>query len=156
MTRQTLTLAIAVLGLAAVGSLLRASDNHPFGGTLDLSITGVTPGNGVLVIDATVSGHANGLGHFTGPATYFVAPDGTFVGFLTKIAANGDELHKTFDGYFIDPVPTGSAGTFAVVGGTGRFTNATGGGRFDNTFTSPVTGETEFSGAISFNASDRR
>ena len=72
----------------------------------------------------------------------------------TIIAANGDKIFTTNDGYLQEPSPEGNlhiSGSCSVTGGTGRFTGATGSLTFDatgNIF--QAEGAVTFNGTISY------
>jgi hypothetical protein len=136
---------LAFLGLPGVSL---AGHDRPFKGALVTTATNFTLlDDGVLQIDGVISGQATIAGKLTGSFTYYVNPDFTFSGTLTKVAANGDEIHETFVGYFDSP--TTSVGEFTIVGGTGRFANASGGGTFSGLVASEVEIDIVFSGTIS-------
>ncbi len=119
------------------------------------------------IVEFAASGQATRLGEFTivfghcsrinvDPGTGAVSFDygdgrGTFV------AANGDELHGTYDAGSADLTAGGIVvwqDTFTLVGGTGRFDGASGGGQEAGT-TDSVTGWTTwaFEGTITYDAS---
>ena len=98
-----------------------------------------TPVPGILTVTTSGVGHASHLGRITLSTTEtldFVTSPGTLVirdGRLVMVAANGDELHWTYEGTGSLPDADGDsslAGTFVISGGTGRFSDATGGGTF--------------------------
>src|SRR3954465_15174133 len=95
-------LGVAVLALIALANVARADPGRPFVGALESTATtfSVTP-EGLLHFEGTVAGRATLTGPITGTFAYDVNPaDGTFAGTLTKVAANGDELHEAFVGRF--------------------------------------------------------
>jgi hypothetical protein len=108
-----------------------AGNQVPFVGTLSGQVVGVTPQDQThLLFDVGVSGRVTHLGRFTGEAQVLQnVPDGSYVGFYTWTAANGDTISGTFEGQLI---PTATPGVFdnletsIVTGGTGRFEGATG------------------------------
>lgn len=139
---------VAYFFLAAVPATTRADHDRPFKGALVTTATAFSnPAPGVIQIDGVISGQATIAGKLTGSFTYYVYPDFSFTGTLTKVAANGDEIHETFVGYF-DSATT-SVGEFTVVGGTGRFAGASGGGTFSGSVVSGVEIDIAFSGTIS-------
>jgi hypothetical protein len=80
----------------------------------------------------TASGEATQLGNWTNsghldlvPVVVGGVPLIRATGFATFVAANGDTLAMSIDG-FADPVTGHATATFTVTGGTGRFLNATG------------------------------
>jgi hypothetical protein len=133
----------------------RAGQAKPYKGTFDFAVTSATPQPAnVLFVEGSLAGHETHLGQFSGEVEYYVYPDGSFSGTLTKAAANGDALALTLTGQF---VPTGSQGQFTFTGGTGRFESATGSGTFQGQWVNYLfTAVIEFSGTISYDASDRR
>jgi hypothetical protein len=79
-------------------------------------------------------------------------------GRATFVAANGDELHGTYDDGDADLMADGTVAwhdTFVLAGGTGRFEGAVGGGA-EMGVTDSVTGWTtwEFEGIITYDASN--
>ena len=92
-----------------------------------------------MLIETVVDGRGTVIGKLTGYASYDVnLLDGSFVGVLTKVAANGDEIHESFIGQFNADF-TESFGVFWINGGTGRFRHAEGVGLFHGEVTSPAT-----------------
>ncbi len=98
-----------------------------------------TPLPGVLTVTTSGVGHATHLGKITLSTTEtldFVTSPGSLVirdGRLVMVAANGDELHWTYEGTGSLPDEDGDSsltGTFVITGGTGRFSDATGSGTF--------------------------
>jgi hypothetical protein len=80
----------------------------------------------------SASGEATQLGHWTNsghldlvPVVVNEKPRFHATGQATSIAANGDALSMSIDG-FADPATGHATATFTVTGGTGRFQNATG------------------------------
>lgn len=130
----------AVLAIAAFPAMSRADHSKPFKGNLTVTATNTTvTEDGFLHIVGTIEGHGTILGRITGSFDYFVNPtNGNFAGVITKVAANGDEVHEVFAGDFNDDF-TASTGVFSIQGGTGRFQNAEGGGFFTGTVVSATT-----------------
>jgi len=127
---RTLARLLALALPAAWPAAARADHDVPFAGALTSTATStsVIP-DGLLRIEGTVAGRGIVLCKLTGSFTYEVnLADGSFAGTLTKVAANGDEVHETFTGQFNADF-TASVGEFVIQGGTGRFQDATGAGR---------------------------
>jgi hypothetical protein len=124
-----------------------ARDQVPFNGTVSGFVETQEPVNDCIVhAHASNFGNANQVGAFTGSGELYQdfcedPPNVTYTGTFHWIAANGDELSGTFDGYLS---PAGTPGVYDnhetadATGGTGRFTGATGhweaGGQIDFTF----------------------
>ena len=96
-----------LLGRLAVLVALAAAPGHGRAGTtgvtgrLSLTVTAVwvTPGGFRVQLEGTVAGRATVIGRLTGAFSYDLDPaTGEFAGTLTKVAANGDEIHETFAG----------------------------------------------------------
>jgi hypothetical protein len=148
MKTRTIAAGIALLLAVTVTPAARADHDRPFKGELESVATSFSLGDdGVLTIEGTVGGHATIIGKLTGAFIYYVSPDGSFTGNLTKVAANGDEVFETFVGAFTSA--TTSAGSFTIVGGTGRFADASGGGDFTGAVLSQTVIDIAFSGTIS-------
>jgi hypothetical protein len=142
--------------LAAVGALVlaatpaaTASIATPFksDATLHVSLAG-TPVPGVLTGTLTGAGRASHLGSVTLSSTEtldFTTSPGVILvrdGQMVVVAANGDELHWTYEGTGSLPDAAGTTlinGRFVITGGTGRFTDATGTGSIEGSVDS-VTG----------------
>ena len=134
--------------LAAVGVLFvcatpaaTASIATPFksDATLQVSLTGTTV-PGVLTGTLTGLGRASHLGSVTLSSTetldFATSPGIVLVrdGQMVVVAANGDELHWTYEGTGSLPDAAGItviSGSFLITGGTGRFTDATGAGTIE-------------------------
>ena len=91
------------------------------------------PGDGSIGPDVDeFAGFSTDLGRFTGEGEHLLNPAaGTFVGYATYTASNGDQLYVEYAGSIvgIDPeaaYPYLVEGEFEVVGGTGRLANAEG------------------------------
>jgi hypothetical protein len=140
----TLTAVVAPLGIASAG------DPGNYSGRFDFAVVSVQPVSATeLFIRGRLSGKEAILGTFTGEVDYLVdTTAGTFVGSVTKTAADGDLLKQTLTGHF---TATGSEGDFAIVVGTGRFDGAFGGGTFVNAWTdaSKTAGVVTFDGSLS-------
>ena len=104
--------------------------------TLQASLT-PTSVPGVFTGTLTGEGRASHLGSVTLSLTEtldFAMSPGVIVvrgGRMVMVAANGDELHWTYEGTGSLPDADGNTvitGSFVITGGTGRFTDATGGG----------------------------
>ena len=120
-------LTVALAGTAA------AKQEVPFHGSIqgveiDIPLGGPPPTS--LSVNGSATGIATHLGRFT--ATYQVSVDlsnGSGIGSLQLIAANGDKIFTTLVG---QGTPTGTPGINLIVevstitGGTGRFANAKG------------------------------
>lgn len=94
---------------------------------------------GVFAGTGSGAGRASHLGRVTLSSTEtldFAASPGSVLvreGRMVTVAANGDELHWTYDGTGSLPDENGAvtlSGTFVITGGTGRFSDASGGGTF--------------------------
>ncbi len=89
------------------------------------------------------AGFSTHLGRFTGEGEHFLNPKaGTFVGYATYTASNGDQLFVEYAGGIVgvDPDPEAAypflvAAEFEVVGGTGRLANAQGSAHMTGGFT---------------------
>jgi hypothetical protein len=119
--------------LATLASNANAQNRVPF--FLDGQATWDDLGNAFNSIGAgfnDATGQATHLGSFGGSAQLFAlaAPDdnGAFpvIGFVTLVAANGDQLHAFFSGTL--NVSGNGTADFVFTGGSGRFQNATGDG----------------------------
>jgi hypothetical protein len=149
--------AVTLLTLTTMPVTAHAGQSRPYTGAFDFAVLDIQPVSQTgLMITASLAGHETFLGQFKGTVVYVVdLTNGTFSGSLVKQAANGDLLYETLTGHF---TATGSEGDFNLNGGTGRFLHAAGGGTYVNVWTSQdmTTGHVTFSGAIDFDASDRR
>jgi hypothetical protein len=129
--RSFLVSCFAVSVFATIPGVSLAGHDRPFKGSLESVVT-VAPELdefGILRLEGVINGQATIAGKITGSFVYYVnTNDGSFVGDLTKVAANRDEIYESFVGQFISA--TASIGQFTIEGGTGRFSNATGGGDF--------------------------
>jgi hypothetical protein len=136
--------------LIALTSAARADHDRPFNGTLTSTVTSSSvTDDGLLHLEGTVAGKATVIGRLTGTFSYDLDPaTGAFTGTLTKVAANGDEIHETFTGQFNADF-TASSGEFQIADGTGRFEGVTGGGPFAGRVTSATTVVIRFTGTIS-------
>jgi hypothetical protein len=151
MTSRALVCRLAVfVALAAAPGAARADHDRPFNGTLTSIVTSSSvTADGLLHLEGTVAGKATVIGRLTGTFRYDLDPTtGAFAGTLTKVAANGDEIHETFTGQFNADF-TASGGEFQIVDGTGRFEGVTGGGPFAGQVTSATTVVIRFTGQIS-------
>jgi hypothetical protein len=120
-------LTVALAGTAA------AKQEVPFHGSIqgvEIDIPQGGPPPTSLSVNGSATGIATHLGRFT--ATYQVSVDlsnGSGIGSLQLIAANGDQIFTTLVG---QGTPTGTPGINRIVevntitGGTGRFANAKG------------------------------
>ena len=102
-------------------STTSGGQDRPIFGLAAGSIVGQIPPNG---LELAYTGRASHLGDFTRTETLFLNPDGSFVGQVVFVAANGDKLFADIDGQFISP--TTAVGGYEFTGGTGRFLHATG------------------------------
>ena len=151
MTSRALAHRLALLvALAAAPGVARADHDRPFNGTLTSTVTSSSvTADGLLHLEGTVAGRATVIGRLTGTFSYDLDPTtGAFTGNLSKVAANGDEIHETFTGQFNADF-TASRGEFQIVDGTGRFEGVTGGGPFAGRVTSETTVVVRFTGKIS-------
>ena len=162
------TLFAAFAAFAAVAAVLLAAPHLATAGTttpFTAEITAQasfaeTPVPGVLSLTGTGGGHASHLGRVTLSTTEtldFVTSPGTLVsrdGRMVMVAANGDELHWSYEGTGALPDEEGISeftGTFVITGGTGRFSEATGGGTFQGTgSTATGVATVSYSGAIAY------
>jgi hypothetical protein len=152
MKRCLACLFISALAALTVPSSTALAD-HPgnYSGRFDFAVVSVQPVSATeLFISGRLSGKEVILGTFTGEVDYLVdATAGTFVGSVTKTAADGALLKQTLTGHF---TATGSEGNFSIVGGTGRFEGAFGVGTFVNAWkdASMTAGVVTFDGSLSF------
>jgi hypothetical protein len=121
---RMLALGLAVVVTMGLSCPAPADEEIPFRGHADVVITAVDPQLDGLHLTASAEGLATHLGLFTRDEEVILQGDGTLVGSLTFIAADGDELYAVADGGFISA--TTAVGTYTFTGGTGRFTNASG------------------------------
>jgi hypothetical protein len=151
MQRRLACLFVSVLAALAVPSTTARAD-HPgnYHGRIDFAVVSVQPISATeLFIRGRLSGKESILGKFTGAVDYLVDTDaGTFVGSVTKTAADGDLLKETLTGHF---TTGGSEGNLAIVGGTGRFEGAFGGATWSNVWrdASMTAGVVTFDGELS-------
>jgi len=102
------------------------------------------------------TGRSSHLGRIAGAGSHFLNPDFSFVGEATWTAANGDELHVTYDGQLFlsgDPdFPFAFVAELRAVGGTGRFADAQGVADMFGAFTgSPGEFYYDFAGTLTLN-----
>jgi len=146
--RKMLTIAAAAVVLGADAAVLapavRADSSRPFSGSGQGAITGQVP-PATLLVD--IAGSATHLGKFTRHEEINFTGPGTFVGSLTFVAADGDELDATFEGHFTDAA--NAVGTYTFTGGSGRFDDATGNADFAAS-TDGVNVWVSFSGTIDY------
>jgi hypothetical protein len=149
-SRTPLPLCAALVAVAAVPGLAAPDHDRPFKGSLTSTVTaGPIPTEFGAYFEGTVAGQATVIGKFTGTFAYYLNPStGEFAGVITKVAANGDEIHETFSGQY-NAGFTGSTGQTVFTGGTGRFAGVTGGTSFTGTVTSDTTAVLDFTGTIS-------
>lgn len=120
------------------------------------------PGWVGVTIHAT-DGHATHLGQLTGDAYHCdnFATGELADGIVVLVAANGDELHGTYEGMLLpsEPGTARIAATQTYNGGTGRFTHATGSADESTwaIFLSETTGLVggTMVGTLSYDAADR-
>ena len=143
-------LVAAFLALVGLPTAARADHYRPTFGTIELTITSVAPTeDGLLRISGVLDGRGTVIGHLTGSVQYDVNPvDGTFIGSVVKVTANGDELHEMLFGQLFED-GSGSVGLSLIDGGTGRFRKRHGWGYFESRFTSEATADVMFAGLIS-------
>jgi hypothetical protein len=148
--RRILIASLAALLLTATPAAA-ASIATPFksDATLQASLAPTSVPN-VFTGMLTGAGHASHLGRVTLSLTEtldFASSPGIIVvrdGRMVMVAANGDELHWTYEGTGSLPDAEGNTvinGSFVITGGTGRFTDATGTGTIQgsvDTFTGVV------------------
>jgi hypothetical protein len=121
--------AAGVIGALGSGSA-EANGGRRFKGTADGAITGATSPVD-LIVDYT--GTATHLGTFTRRELVHINADGTIVGTIVFVAANGDELDVSLSGQFTSLAGDAVAGGYTFTGGTGRFSDATGSATFAGT-----------------------
>jgi len=149
MSIRSLVLFLGSIAFLAIAPAVKADQYKPYVGELSLEITSYSQENTVAHIEATVAGSSTVLGNFTGTVTYDVnLLDGTFIGFARKTSENGGTLYELVLGQLSGDSTT-SQGVGIPYGGTGRFRKAHGFAFFDTQFTSPTTGDLQFSGWIS-------
>src|SRR6266496_5678242 len=145
-----LTLLTCISAFFSATNPAKAGEMVPFNGTVSGYVESQEPVDQCTVHAHVVNfGNANQLGAFTGTAEFYPnfcedPPNITYIGMFDWVAANGDEIVGTFDGYLTDPDMDGvydNHETATITGGTGRFTNATGsftlGGQIDFTTNQP-------------------
>jgi hypothetical protein len=138
---------VAAGAVGAIGSGADASAaSRPFKGTAAGAITGATSPVD-LIVDYT--GSATHLGSFTRHELVHINADGTLVGTIVFVAANGDELDVDVAGQFTSADGSTIAGTYAFTGGTGRFDDATGTANFTGTLVNGVV-SVSFEGTIDY------
>lgn len=109
----------------------------PFHGTLDLQALGWTeppegrcPEGYPMLSTMAGSGRFTHLGLTSAVATHCIHPETLAFarGRMTLTAADGDELHGTYEGVttFVEPPMAGWADVIVFAGGTGRFVSASG------------------------------
>jgi hypothetical protein len=131
-TRTHVTIGWVVAVIAILFSLagpVAASDQVPFHGRLDgtVTVTPLTPPMAAVLISGT--GHATHLGRFTVEVPHLVNQATRMAaGSYVFTAANGDTLTADFSGQatLVAPGVLSVAETGIITGGTGRFAGATG------------------------------
>lgn len=127
--------ALATLAVTAAAAETGGTD-RPFTGTL-AGVAWAVPGSSCLPLApvrtySEASGVASHLGRVGMTSDHCPTDTGLTGGHMTFVAADGDELHMTYEGTSDPPgVPTPGAVVTVTVdvvidGGTGRFANATG------------------------------
>lgn len=97
----------------------------------------------------TGSGWGTHVGDCTTEVYVDFKKDGTFTGYGTMTAANGDKHYYSFSGHFV--APGWVTATYQITGGSGRFADAAGNGVFDvQDDLSVGTANWTFQGTISF------
>jgi hypothetical protein len=109
----------------------KAGNLGPFNGTGSGYVESAEPPVGCLqTLNVVNFGSANQIRTLTGLGEFIVnGYDGTYTGFFHWVAANGDRLEGTFDGYLTSSATPGVFDNHEnadVTSGTGRFANATG------------------------------
>jgi len=114
----------------------RAAPERPFHAVLNLQALGWAEPpagrcpEGYLLSTMVGTGQVTHLGLASAQGTHCIDPN-TFAftaGQLTLIAANGDELYGTYEGFttFLEPPMVGWLDVIVFAGGTGRFVSASG------------------------------
>jgi hypothetical protein len=125
-----------------------ADEELPFLGWGDEMVTGVELVPDGIQLTADGAGEATHLGRFTRHAVAVVHGDGTFMGTVTFIAANGDRLYADIDGAFTSA--TTIEGTYTFTGGTGRFEDASGDADFEAVTSDGIHIAVTFEGTIQY------
>lgn len=112
---------LAFLAPTAAPAKEKGTD-RPFSGSATGGLVATDEDTGELILDYV--GIATHLGKFTRRELATVDPDHTLFGTQIWTAANGDELHLTFDGVFI--TETEATGVYVFEGGSGCFADASG------------------------------
>ena len=150
----------SVLALCGVAPAAHAAAARPFVADLaGRAVFSPTSTPGVFAGTGSGAGRATHLGQFTisvEETLDVTSPTGSVVlqGEAVVVAANGDELHWSYEATGTPPSESGDVvltGTFTVTGGSGRFAEATGQGSFEGVGNA-VTGRASFSytGTISY------
>jgi hypothetical protein len=150
MISQLKTLVLGLTAIAGMGlsGLASAGDAVPFQGVAAAVLTGAETDDDGTHLSASATGQATHLGQFTRTENLVLYADGSFVGTLTFIAANGDELDADFVGQFTSP--TTAVATYTFTGGTGRFADASGGADATVVTSDGIHFSIAFDGAIAY------
>jgi hypothetical protein len=136
-------------GVAPVVSLKQTSSGQ--------LISSGSCGAGVLLVSVPGTGVASHIGRFEIDQTNCLNGTTGAVtnGVATLVAANGDEVHMTYDGQTVALAPQTLDLDYVITGGTGRFASAEGALDMRVILTSPTTWTSTGSGWIQYAASDR-
>jgi hypothetical protein len=136
------------LALLALAVPVSADQDVPFKGVADAVVVAAEPADDGLHLTLSATGEATQLGEFTREESLVVHADGSFVGSVTFVAANGDRLNADISGGFISA--TTAAGTYTITGGTGRFADASGTASWAGVTSDGIHVAVTFSGTIEF------
>ena len=123
-----------------------------------LTITGwCDQSAGIASVSAPGSGVARYMGHFEiqQSGCLNLATNAITNGEATLVAANGDEVHWTYEGEPVQAEPPTSDLHYVIVGGTGRFANAEGEMDIRVVFPTTTTWVSTGTGWMQYAASDR-
>jgi hypothetical protein len=158
--RARIVLALAltlVLIVAGSASVVASRADVPFYTSLQVHPTYAGPITGGFMLSVPGEGVATHLGSSTWHATMWVYLSGSQHGEMEFTAANGDELHGTFDGhgYRDSEGVSHFEGTYEFDGGTGRFEHATGEGDYWGAAVLNGGGVLYFDGTLNLNTGAR-
>src|SRR5690349_20155138 len=89
------------MALLALAVPVSAGQDVPFKGVADAVVVGAEPADDGLHLTLSATGQSTQLGEFTREESLVVHADGSFVGWVTFVAANGDRLNADISGGFI-------------------------------------------------------
>ena len=136
------------LALLALAVPVSADQEVPFKGVADAVVVGAEPAADGLHLSLSATGQATLLGQFSREEHLVVRADGSLVGSVTFVAANGDRLDADISGGFISA--TTAVGTYTFTGGTGRFADASGTAPWAGVTSDGIHVAVTFSGTIEF------